>query len=182
VEKIRFLVEEVPAYTHSENSLVHRIVRGEEVVLVALSCIQMAHHHEEAGVLDVNIGVGIDDRVVAHLHVLLAVALHGILTDVRRIIRSLVACKVSGVCTQLDIQYLYHLEFDEEVGIYVEVWHWQGTLAAGMLVGNHVLPVENTELEVLLQLRCNQIDGIAALHWCHYYACAQTIFSNRILL
>ena len=70
VEKIRFLVEEVPAYTHSENSLVHRIVRGEEVVLVALTCIQMAHHHEEAGVLDVNIGIGIDDRVVAHLQCL----------------------------------------------------------------------------------------------------------------
>ena len=59
MEKIRFLVEEVPAYTHSENSLVHRIVRGEEVVLVALTCIEVAHHHEEAGVLDVNIGVAL---------------------------------------------------------------------------------------------------------------------------
>ena len=104
------------------------------------------------------------------------------MTDVRRIIRSLVAGEVSGVGTQLDIQYFYHLELDEEVGIYVEVWHWQGTLAAGMLVGNHILPVENTELEVLLQLRCNQIDGVAALHWCHCHACAQTIFCNRILL
>ena len=80
MEKIRFLVEEVPAYTHSENSLVHRIVRGEEVVLVALSCIQMAHHHEEAGVLDVNIGVCIHDRVVTHFHVLVAITLHGVLS------------------------------------------------------------------------------------------------------
>ena len=137
---------------------------------------------KDAGVLDVNIGVGIDDRVVAHLHVLLAVALHGILTDVRRIIRSLVAGEVSGISTQLDIQYLYHLEFDEEVSIYVEVWHWQGTLAAGMLVGNHVLPVEDAKLEILLQLCREQINGFTALHRSHRYACSQSVFRDVILL
>ena len=53
---------------------------GKEVVLVSLTCIQVAHHHEEAGVLDVYVGVGIDDRVVAHLQVLVAIALYGVLS------------------------------------------------------------------------------------------------------
>lgn len=59
---------------------------GKEVVLVSLTCIQVAHHHEESGVLDVYVGVGIDDRVVTHLHVLVAIALHGVLSYIRRIV------------------------------------------------------------------------------------------------
>jgi hypothetical protein len=49
-------------------------MRSEEVVLVALSCIDVAHHYEETGVLDVNVGVNIDDRIVAYLYVVLAIA------------------------------------------------------------------------------------------------------------
>ena len=155
---------------------------GKEVVLVTLTCIQVAHHHEEAGVLDVYVGVGIDDRVVAHLDVLVAIALYGVLSYIRRIVGCLVACEVSGICTQLDVEHLHHLELDEQVGVYIEVWHRQGALAAGMLVGNHVLPVEDAKLEVLLQLCCEQVDGIAALHRSHRYTRSQSVFCDVILL
>ena len=77
------LIEEVPTYSNTEHSLVHRIMRSEEVVLVALSCIDVAHHYEETGVLDVNVGVNIDDRIVAYLYVVLAVALYRILSHIR---------------------------------------------------------------------------------------------------
>ena len=72
------LVEEVPAYSEAEHTLVEWVVGGEEIVLVARAGVDVTHHHEEAGVLDVYVGIGIDDWVVAHLYVLVAIALHGV--------------------------------------------------------------------------------------------------------
>ncbi len=105
-------------------------MRSEEVVLVALSCIDMAHHYEETGVLDVNVGVNIDDRIVAYLYVVLAVALYRILSHIRCIVGSFIACKVAHVSTQVYVQHLYYLELDVEVGVGIEGWYWQNTLLA----------------------------------------------------
>ena len=86
MEKIRFLVEEVPAYTDSHHACVHRIMRGEEIILVTLAGIDVAHHDEKAGMLEMCIGIYVDDRVVAYLHVVLAITLHGIHAHVWRIV------------------------------------------------------------------------------------------------
>ena len=92
------LVEEIPADTHSEYSTVKRVVRGEEIVFVALSCIDVTHHHKESCMLDVNIGVSVDNRVVSYLHVVLTIALYYILSHVWGIVRCLVTGEIASVC------------------------------------------------------------------------------------
>lgn len=115
-------------------------MRSEEVVLVALSCIDMAHHYEETGVLDVNVGVNIDDRIVAYLYVVLAVALYRILSHIN--LNNQTSQRSNAMHTQVYVQHLYYLELDVEVGVGIEGWYWQNTLLV-VLVGKLVFPVQN---------------------------------------
>ena len=134
-------------------------MRGEEIILVTLAGIDVAHHDEKAGMLEMCIGIYVDDRVVAYLHVVLAITLYGIHAHVWRIVWGFVAGKVAYVGTHVYFQYLGNVYFDIEVAVYIECRYRKCTLVAGVLIGNQVLPMEDAELEVLFQLGCQQIDA-----------------------
>lgn len=132
---------------------------GEEIVLVALACIDVAHHDEEAGVLEVCVGIYVYDRVVTYLHIVFAITLYCVHSYVWRIVWGFVAGKVAYVCTHVYLQYLGDANLDVEVAVYIESRYRESTLVAGVLVGNLILPMEDAELEVLFQLGCQQIDA-----------------------
>ena len=71
---------------------------SEEIVFLAYAGIDVAHHHEETGVLEVEIGIDVDDRAVADLH-LAVVGLYGVLSDARHIFRCVVLGEVAEVTT-----------------------------------------------------------------------------------
>ena len=62
------LIEEVPAQPKTDDAAVERIVRNKETRLRATACIGMTVHHEEACLLQVEVGVRVHDRVVAYLN------------------------------------------------------------------------------------------------------------------
>ena len=143
------LVEEVPAYAESEYSFVKRIVGCEEVVAVALACIDMAHHHEEAGVLQVEVGINVHQRIVAHLSAVVAV-LYTILSKSRTIVGCLVLGEVACVGTEVALQNPRNLESQIQIGVDVEVGHRYDVVVGRFLICHHILPTQRTELEVLL--------------------------------
>ena len=59
------LIEEVPAQPKADDAAVERIVWNEKAVLRAAARVGMTVHHEEAGLLQVEVGVRVHDRVVA---------------------------------------------------------------------------------------------------------------------
>ena len=131
LRKYNKLIEEIPTYTDSHHAFVHWIMRGEEIVLVALSRIDVAHHDEEAGMLEMCVGIYVYDRVVTYLYIVLAIPLYGIHSYVWRIVWGFVAGKVAYVSTHVYLQYLSDVHLDIEVAVYIESWHRESTLVAG---------------------------------------------------
>ena len=157
-------------------------MRSEEVVLVTLTGIDVAHHHEESRMLDEHIGGGIDDRVVAHLHIVSTIALYDILSHIWRIVGSLIASEIASVGTEVDIEHLSYTELDVEVRIDIKVWYWYHLLLARVLVGNYVLPVEDAQTEVLHELSCQDVDRTATLHRSDTDTCSQTSLCHIVTL
>ena len=108
------LVEEIPAKTKSQQVLIERIVRSEEVVGLSAASINMAHHDEEASALEMEVEVGIYQRIVANFNFLLTL-LHGILSDGRTIVGSIILSEVAHVGTKVALQNLSYLESQIEV-------------------------------------------------------------------
>ena len=120
---LRLLVEEIPAHTESEYSLVKRIVGRKEVVAVALTCIYMAHHHEEACVLQVEVGVYINQRIVAHLGTAVA-GLNTILSESRAIVGCIILGEVACIGTEVALKHSCNLESQIQIGVDIEIGHW----------------------------------------------------------
>ena len=55
---------EIPGDSQSEDALIERMVRSEEVVHLTRARIDVAHHDEEAGLLQVHVGIDVDNGVV----------------------------------------------------------------------------------------------------------------------
>ena len=97
-----------------------RIVGHEEIVLVAFSCIDVAIHHEEAGVFKVHVGIYIDKRIASELHPAGLVLLNGKLVYLRTEVRSLVFCEVEGIGTQFHRQFVHDFELQIQVCVDVQ--------------------------------------------------------------
>ena len=106
---VAVLVVEVPADTKSEYALVEWIVRCKEIVGFALSCIDMTHHHEESCALQVEVGVNIHDRVVAHFCAIVA-RLNSILSESRAVVGCVILCEESCIGSEVAFQHACNLE------------------------------------------------------------------------
>ena len=73
------LVEEVPTQSESQHSFVERVVGCQEVVLLARPSIHMTHHKEETCVLQMEVGIDVDNRIISDF-CLAVTCLHRILT------------------------------------------------------------------------------------------------------
>ena len=103
------LVVEVPADTKSEYALVERVVWCKEVVGLALSCIDMTHHHEESRALQVEVGINIHYRVVAHFCAIVA-RLNSILSESRAVVGCVILCEESCIGSEVAFQHTCNLE------------------------------------------------------------------------
>ena len=97
------LVEEVPADTKSEHSLIERVVRRKEI------CVY------------------VHDRVVAHFCAVVAL-LYGILSECWIVVGSIVLCEESCIGSEVAFQYTCNLEPQEQICVYVNVGHRQRSL------------------------------------------------------
>ena len=112
----------------------------EEIVGLSVAGIDVAHHHEETGVLKMEVHVGIDYRVVANLCALLS-RLYGILSHQWTVVRSIVFCEEPHVGTQVTLKHLGYLEAEIQICIYVQRWYRQNTLLSRLLPCDDILPV-----------------------------------------
>ena len=101
------LIKEVPAQSKTENAAVHGIVRHQERGIAAT--IDMAHHHEEARVFQIEVDIGIDHWEIAYFDSALPF-LRGELPKSRTIVGSIILRKVSSVGTHVHIQHMRNLE------------------------------------------------------------------------
>ena len=120
----------------------------EEIVGLSVAGIDVAHHHEETGVLKMEVHVSVDYRVVANLSALLS-RLYGILSHQWTVVRSVVFREEPHVGTQVTLKHLGFLEAELQICIYVQSWYRQNTLLSRLLPCDDILPVERTKCEVL---------------------------------
>lgn len=76
----------------------------EEIISVA--AVDMAEHHKEACLFELEICISIDKRIIAELHPLVACFLDGELTESRTVVRRIVFGEKSQVGTQVTFQHL----------------------------------------------------------------------------
>ena len=136
----------------------------QEIVAVARACRDVAVHDEEAGALQVHVGIDINEGIAAQLHAALGILLDGKLVELRTEVGSVVLGEEADVAAYLEGQLTDHHELQVEVAEEVEGGQRQHLLVAGVLVGDHVLPVEDAQAEVLLELGGEHVDAAALLH------------------
>ena len=66
----------------------------------------MAHHHEEPGLFQMEIGIHVDDGVVADVHPAVRILLYGVLRDSRHEVGGLVFGEPADVSSEMTFQYL----------------------------------------------------------------------------
>ena len=93
------LIIEVPREAETQHALIEWVVRGIEIVLVARTCIDMAHHDEEATLLELEVGIDIDDRIITHLGAQGGVLLHTIHAYLRTVFWCIVAGEIAHIGT-----------------------------------------------------------------------------------
>ena len=73
---------------------------------VAAACIDMAHHDEEARMLQVHVGIGVHYWVIAHLHIGVSIVLNGELAYCRAVVQAFVFGEEACVGSQVDCKHL----------------------------------------------------------------------------
>ena len=80
-------------------------------MFVAIACIGVAKHHEEACVLEVHVGIGINKGISANVHFAGFGLLHCILVELRTEVWGFVFGKNGGRSTNLECQLTHEFEF-----------------------------------------------------------------------
>lgn len=63
-----WLIIEIPTKSKSQDAVIERIMRGEKIHLIATTGIDMTHHHKEASLLKMEVGIDIEDGIIADLN------------------------------------------------------------------------------------------------------------------
>lgn len=142
------LIEEVPTDADTQASLIGRIMRGEEVV--ASAAVDVAVHHVETCLLEVEIRINVDPWIVTNLHAVVSI-LHRIHSHHRGIGRSIVLCEIADIGADIGAKNMGYVEVEIEIGPSVELWQGQNFVVGALLEGEFVFPNEGTELEVLAE-------------------------------
>ena len=62
------LIEEIPTHSKPDDAAIEGIMGSQEVVFDTNVGIDMAHHDEEPRVLEVEVGINVDDRTITYFH------------------------------------------------------------------------------------------------------------------
>ena len=135
-----------------KNALIGRIVRNHEIVLVSLTCIHMTHHDEEATSLQHEVGIDIDERIVAHLCLNITILLYCILAERCEILRCIILREIVDRSTEMTMQHSCYFEIEIEITPHIEIRNRYYTFHRTLLVCYLVLLVKSLEYEILRQL------------------------------
>ena len=97
---------------------------------VSAACVDMAHHYEEACMLQVHVRIGVYYRVIACFHICRSIVLNGELTECRAIVGCVVFCEKARVGSEVDCKHLGDLEVQVEVCVDIEHRYGQNILVA----------------------------------------------------
>ena len=67
-QKILHLIKEVPRKTEAENTAISGIMGSKEILHAATTAVDVTHHDEESGMLQMHVGIYINERITANLH------------------------------------------------------------------------------------------------------------------
>ena len=100
----------------------------------------------------------VDPGIATQLDAAVGILLYGKLVELRAEVGRIVLGEPGGVGSQFDTQHAGNLELQVEVGEEVERRQGQHVLVARVLIGHHVLPVQRSQTEVLVQLCREDVD------------------------
>ena len=92
--------------------------------------VHMAHHHKEPRMLEEEVGIHIDNGVVASLHPAVCIFLHGKLCDARNEVGGVVFGEIPCIGAQVTVEHLGNLETQIQVGICIQGWQGDDVLMA----------------------------------------------------
>jgi len=118
----------------------------------------MAHHDEEATLLEAEIGIDIDYGVIAYLGAKGVVFLYAVTSCLRTVFWGVVLGEPAHVGSEMHAEDAGDGEIEIEVGPVVEGWHRKEDFLTALLIGETILPVEDAETEVLLYGEGKQAD------------------------
>ena len=107
-------VREINRQSELETAWIYWMVKGGEIFLSAEQpLVQVAVHHKKSGLLQLEVGICVHQRIVADEFFMLGVERHcGWLVS-----RSVVACIVAAVHTEVDVQHSGNLEMEVQVAV-----------------------------------------------------------------
>ena len=149
ISKYNKLVKEVPRQAKVDGHGVHGHVRCQEHV--ARTSVDMSHVDVYAAVLEMQVGIYVDDGVFTYCHACVAGILHGKHARCPEVVGCVVASEEPYVATQLHTQYLGNTELEVQVGVDVYCRKRQNVLVGAMLEGDFVFPADEFPYKVLGQ-------------------------------
>ena len=127
-----------------------------------IAIVDVGIHDVEAGMLQVKVGVDIDDGVVADLDEMVYI-LVGVHAERGVVSGSIVLGEVAQVGSQLYAEDLGYMEENIQVGIGGEGGQRKDALVARGLIGQFIFPVEDAKGEVLVERETEQLDIVSGL-------------------
>ena len=124
---------------------------GEEIVATAAAGIHVGHHHEETGVLQVEVGIDVHDGVVANFLLCFAF-LHAELSEGRAVVGGCIFREVAGIGTEVDAEHAGNLEAHEEIGVDVQIGNGKHIAIRSLLIGEQGILVQRNYDEVMRYL------------------------------
>ena len=116
---------------------------------MSAACVEMGYVDVASDTLDGEVGIAIEDGVVADVDAFLRSVLRGELSDEGCIVGCIVAGVVAHVGAQFYTQYFGDVENDVRVGVETDGGQGQYILVGGVLPGDFIVPVEDAEVQVL---------------------------------
>ena len=86
---------------------------GREEVVATIGTVHMAHHGKESRMLQEEIGIYVDNGIIAHFYLVLILFLYGVLCNARHIVGCIVFCEISHVGTKVAVEHVCYLESQE---------------------------------------------------------------------
>ena len=128
-----------------------------------------------------HIGIDIHDGIISNL--LQGIAfLHAELAEGGAVVGGCILREVAGIGSEVAAQNVGNLEAHEEIGVNIQVGDGQHVGFRGLLIGEHRLPVERPEGELLRQRGCEQADGVGTLPDGDGVTNTIHVFSNGVVL
>ena len=124
----------------------------EEGHAVEVSTRGIVHHDEEACMLQVQVGIDVDEREIAQLLAAVGVLLNGKLVQLGQEVGRVILAEPRARGAQLHAQHAGHHELQIQVGEYVQLGQGHHVLVAAGLEGDDVIPVQRPQAQLLVQL------------------------------